>query len=121
MIQTIINICLFLLLIWFIANRLLPPKGVRIISAAQLNQELRKNSVQYIDVRTPMEFRAKHIPGFKNIPLQELPNRALELSKEKEVIVICQSGMRSAKASKFLKKLGFQRVTNVKGGINAWS
>ncbi|MEJ9152341.1 rhodanese-like domain-containing protein [Bacillus smithii] len=121
MIQTIINIGLFLLLIWFIANRLLPPKGVRIISAAQLKQELRKKDVHYIDVRTPMEFQTNHIPGFKNIPLHELPKRVHELSKDKEVIVICQSGMRSAKASKLLKKLGFQRVTNVKGGMNAWS
>ncbi|MGG3924306.1 rhodanese-like domain-containing protein, partial [Geobacillus thermodenitrificans] len=41
-------------------------------------------------------------------------------SKEKEVVVICQSGMRSQKASKWLKKMGFQHVTNVKGGLNAW-
>jgi rhodanese-related sulfurtransferase len=121
MTQTIINIGLFVLLIWLIVNRILPPRGVRIISTAELKQELGKKDVQYIDVRTPMEFRANHIRGFKNIPLHELQKRAYELSQEKEVIVICQSGMRSAKASKLLKKLGFKRVTNVKGGMNAWS
>ena len=44
-----------------------------------------------------------------------------KFSKEKEIVVICQSGMRSMKATKTLKKLGFKNITNVKGGINAWS
>ena len=91
------------------------------ITTAELKKELGKKDVQYVDVRTPAEFRANHIRGFKNIPLHELPKRANELSKEKEVIVICQSGMRSTKASRLLKKLGFEHVTNVKGGMNAWS
>ncbi|NRK74194.1 rhodanese-like domain-containing protein, partial [Salmonella enterica subsp. enterica serovar Typhi] len=43
-----------------------------------------------------------------------------ELSKDKEVVVICQSGMRSQNATKILKKLGFTNVTNVKGGMSAW-
>jgi rhodanese-related sulfurtransferase len=121
MAQTVINIVLFLLLAWFIAIRVIPPRGVRMITTAELKKELGKKDVQYVDVRTPAEFRANHIRGFKNIPLHELPKRANELSKEKEVIVICQSGMRSTKASRLLKKLGFEHVTNVKGGMNAWS
>lgn len=120
MVQTIVNIVLFILIIWFITSRVLPPKGVRMITPTELKQQLRKKDVQYVDVRTPMEFRAHHLLGFKNIPLNELPSRVHELSKEKEVIVICQSGMRSMKASKLLKKMGFRHVTNVKGGINAW-
>ncbi|GGJ73687.1 rhodanese-related sulfurtransferase [Anoxybacillus voinovskiensis] len=121
MTQTIINILLFVLVAWFLAGRLLPAKGVRTITTAQLKKELGKKDVQYIDVRTPMEFRAHHIRGFRNIPLHELKQRAHELTKEKEVIVICQSGMRSTKASKLLKKLGFQHVTNVSGGMNTWT
>lgn len=120
MTQTIVNILLFLLAAWFLVGRLLPAKGVRTITASELKKELGKKDVQYVDVRTPMEFRANHIRGFKNIPLHELKKRAHELSKEKEVIVICQSGMRSTKASKLLKKLGFKHVTNVTGGMNAW-
>jgi rhodanese-related sulfurtransferase len=41
--------------------------------------------------------------------------------KEKEVIVICQNGMRSQKASEILKNLEFSKITNVKGGMSAWS
>ena len=58
--------------------------------------------------------------GFKNIPLQQLAQKTNQLSKENEVVVICQSGMRSKQASKLLKKQGFNKVTNVKGGMNAW-
>ncbi|AGT32375.1 sulfurtransferase [Geobacillus genomosp. 3] len=118
--QTIINIMLLVLLAWFLASRFIPPKGVRMITTAELKRRLREPGVQYIDVRTPMEFRSYHLPGFRNIPLHELATRAHELSKDKEVVVICQSGMRSQKASKRLKKMGFQHVTNVKGGLNAW-
>ncbi|KJE26054.1 rhodanese-like domain protein [Geobacillus kaustophilus] len=120
MAQTVIDIILFVLLTWFLASRFIPPRGVQMITTAELKRRLKQPGVQYIDVRTPMEFRSYHLPGFRNIPLHELTARAHELSKEKEVIVICQSGMRSQKASKVLKKLGFRSVTNVKGGLNAW-
>jgi rhodanese-related sulfurtransferase len=118
--NTIINGLLIVLAISILAQRVLPAKGVRNISTSELKLELGKKDKQYIDVRTPQEFRANHVQGFKNIPLHELQQRAHELSKDKEVIVICQSGMRSNKASKLLKKLGFKQVTNVKGGMNAW-
>lgn len=101
-------------------KQMLPAKGVRNIDTQQLKVELRKKDVQFIDVRTPMEFQTNRIKGFKNIPLQQLKMRVNELSKDQEVVVICQSGMRSTKASKLLKKLGFKQVTNVKGGMNAW-
>ena len=71
-------------------------------------------------MRTPHEFRTKHIKGFRNIPLSELPAQTGQLLKDREVVVICQSGMRSMKASKLLKKQGFTSITNVKGGMNTW-
>ncbi|MEW5323609.1 rhodanese-like domain-containing protein [Geobacillus thermoleovorans] len=120
MAQTVIDIILFVLLAWFLASRFIPPRGVQMITTAELKRRLKQPGVQYIDVRTPMEFRSYHLPGFRNIPLHELTARAHELSKEKEVIVICQSGVRSQKASKLLKKMGFEHVANVRGGLNAW-
>ncbi len=99
---------------------MLPTKGVKQITTAQLHDELKDKSKQFIDVRTPAEYKGYHIPGFKNIPLHQFNQRAKELSKDKEVVVICQSGMRSQKASKVLKKLGYSKVTNVKGGVSAW-
>lgn len=113
-----IVIGLFLL---FIIQRIVPTKGVRHITTADLKEEIKNKDKQFVDVRTPGEFKGNHIRGFKNIPLHQLSQKAdKELSKEKEVIVICQSGMRSQKASKMLKKLGYTKVTNVKGGMSAW-
>ena len=117
----ILNVIVISLVILFLMQRLLPTKGVRQINVAELKQELQGKNKQFVDVRTPGEYKGNHIRNFKNIPLHELSQKANELSKEKEVVVICQSGMRSNKASKMLKKLGFQKVTNVKGGMNVWN
>ena len=117
-----INYVFIALFILFIVYRFMPTKGVRNISIAELKNELKDKNKLFVDVRTPGEFKGNHIRQFKNIPLNLLAQKAdKELSKDKEVIVICQSGMRSAQASKILKKSGYMKVTNVKGGMNAWS
>ena len=72
----------------------------------------------FIDVRTPAEYKGRNIRQFKNIPLDHIFDK---LPKDKEIVVICQSGMRSSHACKQLKKLGYERVTNVRGGMSAWS
>ncbi|WP_044336892.1 rhodanese-like domain-containing protein [Rossellomorea aquimaris] len=98
-----------------------PGKNIKQISTAELKPLLGDTDKQFIDVRTPGEFKQNHIRQFKNIPLQSLKQNAHTLSKDKETIVICQSGMRSASACKVLKQQGFTSVTNVKGGMNSWS
>jgi rhodanese-related sulfurtransferase len=116
-----VNYIIIALFLFLIIKRMIPAKGVRNISTAELKSELKDHSKQFIDVRTPGEFKGNSIRGFKNLPLHQLSQKAeKELSKDKEVIVICQSGMRSQKATKILKKLGFSQVTNVKGGMSAW-
>jgi rhodanese-related sulfurtransferase len=117
----IVNYILIGLLVLFIIKRYIPVKGIKTISAEQLKSELKNKNNQLIDVRKPGEFKGNHLKGFTNIPLHQLTQKANQLSKDKEVIVICQSGMRSQKASRTLKKLGFKEVTNVKGGMNAWN
>ncbi|PFA62229.1 rhodanese [Bacillus sp. AFS015802] len=98
-----------------------PGKNSKQISTVELKSMLGDKNKQFIDVRTPGEFKQNHIKQFKNMPLQSLQQSAHTLSKEKEVIVICQSGMRSANACKLLEKKGFTSLTNVKGGMNSWS
>jgi rhodanese-related sulfurtransferase len=100
---------------------MLPTRGVRHITTSELKQELNDKNKQFVDVRTPGEYNGNHISSFRNIPLYQLASKADQLSKDKEIVVICQSGMRSQKASKLLKKLGFTNVTNVKGGMSSWS
>lgn len=104
------NYIIFALVILFVAQRLLPTKGVRQVTTSDLKNELNDKNKHYIDVRTPGEFKGNNIRGFKNIPLHQLKQKVNELSKEKEVVVICQSGMRSNKASKTLKNSVLQKL-----------
>lgn len=108
------------IIIIFVALRFMPAKGIKQISTEDLNKELKDQNKQFIDVRTPGEYKANHIREFKNVPLNQLPQKTETLSKDQEVVVICQSGMRSSQASKLLKKSGFKSVTNVRGGMSAW-
>lgn len=116
-----INGLLVVLIGWLVMRRMMPVKGVQVITTDELKAELKNKQVQFVDVRTSGEFRGNHIKGFQNIPLHELGQKAEKLSKEKGVVVICQSGMRSTQASKLLKKLGFVNIKNVKGGMSAWN
>jgi rhodanese-related sulfurtransferase len=74
-----------------------------------------------IDVREPHEYQICRIPYAQLIPLGELPKRVSELDPEAEIVAHCKSGMRSARAVDFLKKSGFRKARNMKGGILAWS
>ncbi|HAQ06885.1 MAG TPA: rhodanese [Bacillus bacterium] len=120
--DVMINVLIVVLAAAFLWTRFAPTKGVNSITTGQLREMMRakKPGTQYIDVRTPGEYKGNHIKGFKNIPLQQLGSRSGELSQDKDVVVICQSGMRSSQASKMLKKAGFNNITNVKGGMSAW-
>jgi adenylyltransferase/sulfurtransferase len=81
----------------------------------------RKENLFVLDVRNPNEWQICKIPGTVLLPLPELPQRLGELPKDREIIVHCKSGMRSAKAVQFLKEQGFKQVVNLQGGIAAWS
>jgi rhodanese-related sulfurtransferase len=72
-----------------------------------------------IDVREPGEYRSGHAPGAKLIPLGSLEQKFNEIPKEREILVICQSGMRSAQAARILAAAGY-KVTNVSGGMMGW-
>jgi len=92
------------------------------IDVLQLKQKLdNKEDVFILDVREPHEFTICSLDGSTLIPLGELPKRVSELSSADDIVVHCKSGMRSAKAVDFLRKAGFQKVKNLKGGILAWS
>jgi adenylyltransferase/sulfurtransferase len=81
----------------------------------------RGEKVFILDVRNPEEYQICRIPGSTLIPLPELPRRVGELDREREMVVHCKSGMRSAKAVQFLRDQGFRRLKNLKGGILAWA
>ncbi len=72
-----------------------------------------------LDVRQPEEYAAGHIAGATLIPVHELPGRLEELPRDREVICVCQSGMRGRSATRQLVAAGFN-VVNVKGGTDNW-
>jgi adenylyltransferase/sulfurtransferase len=74
-----------------------------------------------LDVREPNEYQIGRIPGSTLIPLGEVPQRLKEIPRDKEIIVQCKMGGRSAKAAQFLRQQGYGRVKNLKGGILDWS
>jgi adenylyltransferase/sulfurtransferase len=75
---------------------------------------------QLIDVREPHEYEETNIGGHL-IPLGEIPARFEEISKEKQVIMQCRSGARSANAAMFLEQnYGYSNLYNLEGGILAW-
>ena len=77
----------------------------------------RDGSVQLIDIRTPAEFERGALPGFRNIPLDELRERLGELDPALPVRLVCQSGLRSYVAARMLAGHGFTDVSHLAGGL----
>lgn len=72
-----------------------------------------------VDVRTPEEFAAKHLDGAINIPVDDLEARKAELPKDKDVVLYCRSGARSARAKTLLASAGYTKVHNL-GPMSNW-
>ena len=98
-----------------------PDLKVPEITPRELKARLdRGDSLFILDVREPHEYQICNLRG-RLIPLGELPRRAHELDSSQEIVAHCRSGKRSAEAVDFLRKAGFRKIHNLKGGILAWS
>lgn len=73
-----------------------------------------------LDVRAPREREQKFIGGSVSVPLNQLPQRAEELPKDRELLVYCAGGYRSSIAASLLQQKGFARVSEIAGGMAAW-
>ncbi|MGA7670299.1 MAG: rhodanese-like domain-containing protein [Nitrolancea sp.] len=80
-----------------------------------------KSSSYILDVREPEELEEISVPGAIHVPLGSLPTQASMLPDDRELHVICRSGVRSAFATKFLLDSGFSGTRNVRGGVIAWA
>jgi adenylyltransferase/sulfurtransferase len=74
-----------------------------------------------LDVREDWEVKIAAISGSLHIPLQQIPQRLKELDAHQAIIVICKVGGRSQRAADFLLLQGFNEVSNLQGGIDAWA
>jgi rhodanese-related sulfurtransferase len=108
------------LFIWpSVAKLLSKTKEVGVAQAVQL---INRQDAAAVDVREPAEFRSGHLPNARNIPLGQIAGKVKDLDKlkAKPVLLICQTGARSAQAAATLMKAGFTEVYNLSGGMNAW-
>ncbi len=96
------------------------PLMVQEISAEEAMQAWQQKTAVFIDVRTPEEYKAGHVPGAVLIPLAELEQRLPEIPREPIVLLICRSGNRSAQANLLLQQHGYCNTRSVSGGMNAW-
>jgi rhodanese-related sulfurtransferase len=86
-------------------------------------QAAKDRDLVVVDVRTPEEFAAGHVPGAINVPHDQVESRLAELRgyRGKDVVVYCRSGRRSEMALTVLEKAGFERLGHLEGDMNAWS
>ena len=120
--MNIVYVILALIIVFVIVNKF-NTRGIKHLNV-ETAQELAKDStVTILDVRTPEEFAQGHLQKARLIPVGEIANRIGELStlKDKQILVYCHSGNRSATACKILQKNGFTKVDNLDGGISAWT
>jgi adenylyltransferase/sulfurtransferase len=98
-----------------------PHVSVPEIQAEDLKSRLDQgDNLFLLDVREEYEYEKSNIGGHL-IPLPQLPRRLHELNTDLEIVALCKMGPRGVKAVELLQKNGFKKVSNLRGGIHAWS
>lgn len=97
--------------------------GAKTVSALEMPVLQRKGKSIVIDVNKAEHYALSHIPGSVNFSLEDLnaENTALLKHKDKTVVLVCQTGSRSAKAAKQLIGLGFTNINILRGGLISWT
>lgn len=94
----------------------------RTIDVATLRSRLDEDAPRILDVRTPAEFEAAHIPGAYNVPLDLLREHRDELVRHigEDVVLVCRSGSRATQAEHALGRVGLPGLRVLDGGMNSW-
>lgn len=91
------------------------------ITPAQAQAILAAGDALLIDVREPFEHEIGHVEGSRLIPLGSIPDSAGALPKDRPLLVYCHLGMRSLRATQFLRQHGYANASSIRGGIDAWA
>lgn len=92
------------------------------LTPLEIIQEMEKRKdMMMLDVREAVEVQICHIENAKHIPMGEIPSKIEELPRDKDLVVFCHMGVRSKQVMNYLRRNGFSRVYNLKGGIDRWS
>ena len=73
-----------------------------------------------LDVREDDEWVAGHAPGALHVPMMAVPMRADEIPTDRDVVVVCRMGQRSAQVVRYLRQQGWERIANLDGGMADW-
>ena len=92
------------------------------LSPQEMVQLMNREKAVVIDVCEPDEFAKGHVIGAKNLPLGQLEDKLGQVVKNKtaQVVMVCQVGARSARAAASARKLGYENVQSLAGGLKAW-
>jgi|APIni6443716594_1056825.scaffolds.fasta_scaffold638707_1 rhodanese-related sulfurtransferase len=98
------------------------PAAATLMSQEALLEQQAKHadSLFLLDVRTPQEFAEGHVPGAVNVPHDQLASRLAGVPKDKDVVIYCRSGRRSALAADVLRANGYSRLSHLDGDMLAW-
>ena len=92
------------------------------VTPQELDVEIHSGKKVFLfDVREPHEYDIVHLKDSRLIPLGQLPERVSELDTADEIVVYCHTGVRSARATSFLRGLGYKKARNLEGGVEGWS
>jgi adenylyltransferase/sulfurtransferase len=93
------------------------------LSVSEADQILKSapGKAQILDVREPHETAICHVPGAEMIPMRQIPEHLTSLSRDQHLLVMCHHGGRSLRVTQYLRAQGFDHVSNIAGGIDAWA
>ena len=93
------------------------------VDVAEAQQIVEQGDAVVLDVRTPQEFAAGHLPGAINIDVEssDFTDRVADLVESTETLVYCRTGNRSGVATDEMADLGFSNMSDLQGGIEAWT
>lgn len=89
--------------------------------AEYVGRAAREPAPLLLDVREEWELAIAAVEGAMHMPMDEVPDRLGELAKDRDIVVMCRSGVRSAQVARYLEQRGYDKVWNLAGGILEWS
>ena len=91
------------------------------ISPHEAFEKLKKNEIYLLDVREDHELNYVKIQGCNHIPMAQVPQQLANIPRDKQIVVLCHYGSRSARVTMYLLNQGFIDVKNLVGGIDRWA